>query len=137
VPDFRHTIEVRATPEQVWDVLGDLSAVERWIPGVTSVTVDGMTRTCTFDDGHTQHEEISDYSPATRSYRYLIEGAPLPVTDNCGAFTVHPAGQGAVVIWESSFTPLDPAQSEQLAGMWEPFLPMVLQNLKSTVEQST
>jgi hypothetical protein len=50
-----------------------------------------MTRVCTFADGHTQHEAILDYAPATRSYRSTIDGG-LPVADNRGRFTVQPAG---------------------------------------------
>jgi hypothetical protein len=34
-----------------------------------------MTRVCTFADGHTQHEAILDYAPATRSYRSPSTGA--------------------------------------------------------------
>jgi hypothetical protein len=78
MPAFRQTIEISASPDQVWDVLGDLASIDRWIPGVTSVTVDGLTRRCTFGDGHSQNEQILDYSPTTHSYRYVIEGAPCP-----------------------------------------------------------
>ena len=44
MPTFRYTIDIDATPDQVWGVLGDLASADRWIPGVTTVTVDGMTR---------------------------------------------------------------------------------------------
>src|SRR6266498_181475 len=77
-------------------VLGDLAGVDRWIPGVTMVEVAGLTRRCIFADGHTQREEILDYSPATRSYRYTIDGG-LPVRDNQGRFAVEPATTGAVL----------------------------------------
>jgi uncharacterized protein YndB with AHSA1/START domain len=131
---FRHTIDIAATPEQVWRVLGDLTSVNRWIPGVTKVARTDSGRVCTFDDGHVQDEQILDYSPQTYSYRYIIGGAPLPVRDNTGSFTVEDADGHARVIWESSFTALDPAMSAQLAEMWEPYLPMVLANLKKLVE---
>jgi len=134
MPTFRHTIDIGATPDLVWAVLGDISSVDRWIPGVSAVTVDGMTRVCTFEDGHTQDEQILDYSPQNRSYRYLIEGAPLPVTDNSGSFTVEDVNGQARVVWESSFELLDPTIGEQLAEMWEPYLPMTLANLKQVVE---
>jgi carbon monoxide dehydrogenase subunit G len=134
MPAFRHAIEIKATPEQVWAVLGDLASADRWIPGVTSVRVDGMTRVCAFADGHSQTEQIQDYSAGSRSYRYQIEGAPLPVTDNIGAFAVTANGTGAQVVWESSFTAADPAMADQLAQRWEPYLPMVLNNLKTVVE---
>ncbi|MCI0543125.1 MAG: SRPBCC family protein [Actinobacteria bacterium] len=136
MPSFLHTIDIDATPEQVWAVLGDIGAVDRWIPGVTSVAVDGMTRVCTFEDGHTQDERILEYSPDTRSYRYHIEGAPLPVTDNTGRFSIDANGGQSRVMWESSFEPLDPVMAAQLAEMWEPYLPMTLANLKRLVEES-
>jgi carbon monoxide dehydrogenase subunit G len=34
MPSFRHTVDIAATPDEVWAVLGDLTAVDRWIPGV-------------------------------------------------------------------------------------------------------
>jgi carbon monoxide dehydrogenase subunit G len=134
MPSFRHSIDIAATPDQVWQVLGDLTSVSRWIPGVTAVTRTGTGRVCTFDDGHVQDEQILDYSPQTRSYRYTIEGAPLPVRDNTGTFRVEDAGGHARVVWESSFVALDPSASAQLAEMWEPYLPVVLANLKKLVE---
>ena len=134
MPSFRHTIDIAATPEQVWCVLGDLTSVNRWIPGVTKVARTDTGRVCTFDDGHVQDEQILDYSPPTYSYRYIIDGAPLPVRDNTGSFTVEHADGHARVTWESSFAALDPAMSAQLAQMWEPYLPLVLANLKTVVE---
>jgi len=135
MPTFRHTIDIAATPERVWHVLGDLTSVDRWIPGVTAVTRTDTGRMCTFDDGHVQNEQILDYSPPTHSYRYVIDGAPLPVRDNTGTFTVEDADGQARVVWESSFVALDPAMAAQLAEMWEPYLPMVLANLKQLVER--
>src|SRR5262249_34993402 len=98
MPSFRHTIDIAATPEQVWRVLGDLTSVARWIPGVTKVARTDTGRVCTFDDGHVQNEQILDYSPQTHSYRYTIDGAPLPVRDNTGRFTVEHADGHARVI---------------------------------------
>jgi len=102
---------------------------------VTTVIRTNAGRVCTFDDGHTQIEQILDYySHRTRSYRYVITGAPLPVADNTGRFTVEDANGRARVVWESSFVALDPAMESQLAQMWEPYLPLVLANLKMLVE---
>jgi hypothetical protein len=116
-------------------VLGDLASVAQWIPGVTAVSVDGMSRICTFDDAHTQSEQISDYSPSAHSCRYRIDGAPLPVTDNIGSFAVQQGNGSTRVVWESSFQPLDPQMADELARMWQPYLPMVLGNLRNLVEQ--
>jgi carbon monoxide dehydrogenase subunit G len=134
MPSFRHTIDIAATPDQVWQVLGDVTSVDRWIPGVTAVSRTDTGRVCTFADGHVQDEQILDYSPQTRSYRYVIDGAPLPARDNVGGFAVEDADGNARVVWESSFVAIDPAMTDQLAEMWEPFLPIVLSNLKHLVE---
>ena len=131
---FRYTIDIAATPEQTWQVLGNITSVDQWIPGVVSVTRTDSGRLCSFDDGHTQNEEILDYSHQTRSYRYRIEGAPIPVRDNTGTFAVEDVDGQARVLWQSSFTALDPAMESQLAQMWEPYLPLVLNNLKNLVE---
>jgi len=131
---FRHTIDIATTPDRTWQVLGDITSVDQWIPGVVAVTRTGSGRLCSFDDGHTQNEEILDYSPETRSYRYRIEGAPIPVTDNTGTFAVEDVDGQARVIWQSSFTALDSAMESQLAEMWEPYLPLVLTNLKKLIE---
>jgi Polyketide cyclase / dehydrase and lipid transport len=108
--------------------------VDRWIPGITKVELDGMRRVCTFADGHTQHEAILDYSPATRSYRYTIDGG-LPVADNRGRFVVQPAGSGARIVWESSFVVLDPAAEAEVSRLWAGMLPIVLGNLRTVIEQ--
>jgi len=38
-------------------------------------------------------------------------------------------------VWDSSFIPLDPAKGDEVARMWEPFLPLMLDNLKNLVEK--
>ena len=134
MPSFTHSIQVDVDPDTAWQVLGDLTAVDRWIPGITKVELDGMTRVCTFADGHTQHEAILDYTPATRSYRYTIDGG-LPVADNQGRFAVEPTPRGAAIVWESSFRALDPAAEAEVSRLWAGMLPVVLGNLKTLIEQ--
>jgi carbon monoxide dehydrogenase subunit G len=134
MPTFTEMIEVATDPDTAWRVLGDLGAVDRWIPGITMVEMDGMTRVCTFADGHTQNEAILDYSPDTRSYRYTIDGG-LPVADNQGRFAVEPTGNGARIVWESSFVALDPAVEAEVSRLWAGMLPVVLGNLKTLIEQ--
>ena len=136
MPSFTQTIEVTANPDTAWQVLGDIAHVDRWIPGITKVELDGMTRVCTFANGHTQHEAILDYAPATRSYRYTINGG-LPVTDNRGRFAVEPTPHGAMIVWESSFRAVDPAAEDELSRMWAGMLPIVLGNLKTLIEDGS
>jgi carbon monoxide dehydrogenase subunit G len=134
MPSFRYTIDIAATPEQVWQVLGDVTSVDRWVPGVTAVARTATGRTCTFADGRVQDEQIIDYSPETRSYRYAIDGIPVPGCDNTGRFAVEAADRHARVVWESSLVPADPGMAERVSQMWEPYLPVILDNLKRLVE---
>ena len=57
-----------------------------------------------------------------------------PAKHDRGGFAVEDADGHARVVWESSFVPVDPAMAEQVAQMWEPFLTIVLSNLKRLVE---
>lgn len=67
-------------------------------------------------DGHSQHQAILDYSPATRSYHYTIDGG-LPVATTAAALAVQPAGNGARIVWESSFVVLDPAAEAEVSRL--------------------
>jgi hypothetical protein len=57
------------------------------------------------------------------------------VGENTGRFAVEDADGGSRVVWDSSFVPLDPATADDIARGWEPFLPVVLDNLKNVVEK--
>ncbi|MGH2946189.1 MAG: SRPBCC family protein [Solirubrobacteraceae bacterium] len=133
MPSFRQTIDIDTDPDATWAVVGDPASVKDWVPGLASVEVRGMTRICTLADGRVQHEQISDYSPETRSFRYAIDGG-LPVRDNGGSFAVRERAGGSRVVWESSFEPLDPDQDAELTELWRGMLPVVLGNLKRLVE---
>jgi carbon monoxide dehydrogenase subunit G len=135
MPKFEERIEIEAPPDRVWSVLGDLGSVQRWVPGIARVEVDGMRRVCTLDDGRVQHETITGYSPQTRSFEYAIDGG-LPVRDNRGAFAVEPSAAGASVVWRSSFETLDPEAEAEVVAMWKGALRPILENLKSVVETS-
>jgi hypothetical protein len=52
-----NTIRVDATPEEAWRVVGDLTAVDKWIPGVVGARVDGARRVCTTADGGERRDD--------------------------------------------------------------------------------
>jgi hypothetical protein len=135
MPSFRETIAIEADAEATWRVLGDLAAVQDWVPGVVAVELTESGRVCTFADGRVQQEEISHYSAERRFFTYAIDGG-LPARDNRGSFAVETQGDRSVVVWESSFEPLDPGSDDELIQMWQRALPLVLGNLKQLVEQS-
>lgn len=135
MPRLRRNIEVHAPAERAWAVLGDLVHADRWIPGITRVQVEGTSkRVCTFADGHVQHEEIAEYSPERRSYRYSIEGTP-GMRRNRGTFAVEDRTPGSVVHWESEFEVLDAGQEAQVTTMWNDAMRTVLDSLRRVIEQ--
>lgn len=133
---LRNTIVIDASPEQVWEVLGDLAATNEWLPGVVKAEVDGSKRLCAMADGSEIHEEISDYEPEQRSFRYRHLQVPLPVKDSGGSFVVESGQNGdSTVVLESSFAALDPGQEDQLGQMIEGAFQQALESLRRRVER--
>jgi Polyketide cyclase / dehydrase and lipid transport len=80
-----------------------------------------------------RHDEaILDYSPATRSYRYAIDGG-LPVADNQDRFAVEPAGNGARSSGSRASRPWTRLEAE-VSRLWAGTLATVLGNLKTLIE---
>jgi carbon monoxide dehydrogenase subunit G len=137
MPQFHTTVTVSASPEKAWAALGNLAAVDQWIPGITEVKVEGQSvRVCTLANGAVQHETISDYSPETRSYRYHIEGSPLPVTNNRGRFAVEADSGETVIVCDSAFDVLDPAHEAQVSALWGGAIQGALESLKKLIERA-
>ncbi len=132
---LRKTVTIDATPEAVWEVLGDLSGTTEWLPGTVAARMEGSTRICTTADGFDIREEISDYVPSSRSYRYRHLEVPLPVSESAGSFTVEPDDGGALVVLQSEFEPLDAAEEGQVQQLLEGALERALESLKQRVER--
>jgi uncharacterized protein YndB with AHSA1/START domain len=115
----RKSVAIDAPPEAVWVVLGDLAATSEWLPGTAAARMEGSTRICTTADGFEIREEISDYAPDTRSYRYRHLAIPVPVKNSSGSFTIEPQDGGAQVLLEAQFEALDSGQEEQVGPMFE------------------
>lgn len=137
MPRFQHTLDLSASPEQAWKVVGDLAGVTRWGTGCVRADLDGTRRrVCTFADGRVQHERILDYSDTTRSYRYEIESG-APMENARGRFAVLPNGSGSRLLWDSEFDAHpDPTKEAQLREMWGQATAMVLAALRRAIEES-
>lgn len=129
------TVAIDATPEAVWEVLGDLAATSEWNPGTVAARVEGQIRICETADGGEIREEISDYSADRRSYRFRHLQVPLPVRNSTGRFSVEPrANGGSVVTLETAFDALDPAQEAEIERMFGGALDQALASLRRRVE---
>jgi Polyketide cyclase / dehydrase and lipid transport len=102
------TIDVDASPDAAWAVVGDPLAAPRFYPKYVSAEVDGDTRILTRDDGGKLVERLLERDEAGRSYAYsVIEGAP--VRSHRASFTVEENGAGSRIVWSTEAEGSDPA----------------------------
>lgn len=134
MPNLSNTIKINAPAQKAWDVVGDLGSVHRWVEGIASCRVDGNRRYCTMTGIGDLNEDISDYSPERRSYRYRIPALPLPVQNYRGLFRVDENGAGSVVVWEVEFEAKDPAQGREVAKMIDGVQKRSLETLRGVIE---
>jgi hypothetical protein len=67
---LENTIEIAASPDQVWSVLSNLTRSPEYVPGIVSATMEDLTRVCFDTDGN----EIRE---ASGSRRALLPFSPL------------------------------------------------------------
>lgn len=133
---LRKTIAIDAPPEDVWAVLGDLAATTEWNPGTVGARMEGAVRICETSDGGEIREEIEDYSPEQRTYRFRHIQLPLPVKNSTGRFSVERnAAGGAMVVLEANFEALDPEMEPEIEQMFGGALDRALASLRRRVEQ--
>ncbi len=107
------TQEFAATPEEVWEVVGNFQDMS-WHPAVHSSTGEGgndidATRVLTLgaEGGPTISEILYKFSDEKMSYSYRITDVKvevLPVTNYSAHITVKPVdGGGALIEWRGAF----------------------------------
>ena len=132
---LEHTVEIAASPEQVWSVLSNLPRSPEFVPGIISAKMENLTRVCVDTDGNEIQEELEYYSATEQTYRLQHVKIPLPVSQSHMQFSVQPQKQNTLVklIWELSF--LEPALEAQLKPMIDGSARMTLEQLKVIVEK--
>ncbi len=106
------------SPDKAWALVGDLAGVTKWVPGVTACDVDGHVRRCTFADGRTVVEQITDFDDAARSYGYRTDTDGTPMAANGGSLAVAetPDG-GSRVTWLADVDFVSDEAAEQMVPM--------------------
>ena len=136
MPTISNTIDIKATPDEVWAVLSDMPATRQWLPGVVAARMDGDVRVCQMADGQQVHEKISDISAEQRSFRFEHIRVPLPVQRSGGTFSVTAGSdpQTTTVTLRTTFEPLDPTGVDQLTGIVYGAFQQSLESLRRFVE---
>lgn len=98
-------IELEATPESAWAVVGDFGGVGSWFPGLESCVVDGDDRILSLMGMEvTERLERRDDDEHVLVYRIV---AGVPVVNHRATMTVRPSGSGATVTWDVEVEPDD------------------------------
>ena len=100
--------ELDASPADVWKVVGDFGAVDKFIAIVESVDVEGegvgAVRTLHLPEGATVTETLAAWDAETMSYSYSIDASPLPIEGYAATMTVSALEDGrAKFDWSSKF----------------------------------
>jgi len=111
------TIDIPASADQVWQLLGGFNTLPDWLPLITESTLSegGRVRSLKTADGGVVIERLQTFDNAARTYSYSIEQGPFPATDYLATLKVEAQGQGARVTWSGRFTPNGVSEEEVVA----------------------
>ncbi|MFJ2683578.1 SRPBCC family protein [Pseudomonas sp. NPDC087342] len=100
------TIDIPASADQVWQLIGGFDSLPDWLPFIvkSELSEGGRVRSLQTADGAVVVERLEAFDNAGKSYSYSIEQAPFPATDYLATLRVEAQGQGARVTWSGRFT---------------------------------
>lgn len=115
----RATVEIPASADEVWKLLGGFNALPDWLPFITESVAGegGRLRHLTTADGEVIVERLQTFDNAARTYSYSIEQGPFPVTDYLATVRVSevPGKQASRVEWGGQFVPAGVTEAEAIA----------------------
>jgi mxaD protein len=96
-------VTVNATPDAVWEKVGDFGGVGEFFPGIESFRLEGDDRVIGMF-GMEIRERLVSRDEATRSITYsVIDG--VPIESHSATITVEADGDGSKVTWAYAVTP--------------------------------
>lgn len=110
------SIEIPASVDQVWQLMGGFDSQPDWLPFIpkSMVSEGGRVRTLTTSDGGTVIERLEAFDNRQRSYSYSIIQAPFPVVDYLSTIAVVATADSNItrVEWSGSFTPVNVSDAD-------------------------
>ena len=110
------SIEIPASVDQVWQLMGGFDSLPDWLPFIPKsvVTEGGRVRSLTTSDGGTVVERLEAFDNRQRSYSYSIIQAPFPVVDYLSTIAVVATADSNItrVEWSGSFTPVNVSDAD-------------------------
>ena len=149
---YSESIEIAATPDAVWALVGDYAHPEKWMNAVESTVAPAA-----FDKGAVRElkikgatatikEELKNLDAEKKTIQYKIvdptEPSVAPVNNYSARITVEAAGTGAKVEWDAAFyrwflnnNPPDGENEAAAKAFVEKIVHESLASLKATAEK--
>ena len=107
-------IDIPASADQVWQLIGGFNSLPDWLPMVTrsELSEGGRLRTLLTDDGTVIVERLEAFDNAAKTYSYSLAQSPFPVKDYLATLSVEALGEGSRVRWSGLFTPVGVSEVE-------------------------
>jgi carbon monoxide dehydrogenase subunit G len=127
VATIRKEVEIRSSPQRVWEALRDVGALQRLAEGfVVDATMEGNARVVTFGTGMVVREDIVSVDDAARRVVWAIVGQQFHHYN--GAAQVFDDDGGARFVWTTDLLP------DGLAGNVEAMMDAGIGAIKKTIE---
>lgn len=99
--------EVNASPDKVWEVIGEFCDIKQWHPAIAKCELSGkgnsQQRHLTLQDGAMMVEQQVTRKDSQHLYSYTIVDGPLPLENYQSTIMVTPSGRGSLITWTGSF----------------------------------
>ncbi len=113
------TLEIPASPDQVWQLIGGFNNLPKWLPFIVKSEWEenGMVRNLTAADGANIIERLESFNYKERTYSYSILKGPTPVENYFATITVKETDKPnvSIVEWKGSFSPVNVTEAEVVA----------------------
>jgi mxaD protein len=96
-------VTVNATPDAVWEKVGNFGGVADFFPGIDSFRLEGDERVIGMF-GMEIRERLVERDEATRTISYSVV-AGVPIESHKATITVEAEGEGSKVTWAYDVTP--------------------------------
>ena len=106
--DVKVSEQVAASADAVWELLGDFGGLQKVMPAITSLELEGdgvgAVRTVRMGDGPPISERLESFDAQARTMQYSIADAgPLPLANYLATIVVSEDGDGCRVDWSGTF----------------------------------
>lgn len=121
-------VSVDRGPDEVWKIVREFGALDQWMPGVESCTLDDDVRTLAMM-GIEIKEQLRTLDDANRVLAYSVIESPMGnLESHLATISVTPEGSGSHVTWEVEVSP------DELLGLFLPVYEGSIGEIKKKAE---